>query len=157
MSRPSFLRLRGAAVHLSVATVASLTFAAAPSGHYTLSADTALDARTRLEWARQPGAARVSLADALLACNNRPGGLWRVPSARELETIVDVRAATAPTWDRTAFGQTSADPPVFWTLTPLPVSSPPLTHVVVDFRPTRLVSAQAETELALVRCVRGPQ
>lgn len=131
-------------------------FAAAPAGHYQVSADTVFDVRTRLEWARQPGA-RVALADALLACNNRPGGQWRVPSARELETLVDVRATTAPAWDRAAFGDAAGDPPVFWTLTPLPVAAPPATHVVVDFRPARSVMAQAETDLAFVRCVRGPR
>jgi hypothetical protein len=131
-------------------------FAAAPAGHYQVSAETAFDVRTRLEWVRQSGP-RVMLDGALQACSGHPGGQWRVPSARELETLVDVRASTAPAWDHAAFGGAPEGPPVFWTLTRLPVAAPPATHIVVDFRPAREVMAQGEDDLALVRCVRGPR
>lgn len=135
--------------------VRAITFASAPQGHYEHRTSTVVDVRTGLEWSKQPSSPdRVPLSDALLACNNLPGAGWRVPSARELETIVDVRASTIPTWDRIAFGATAPDS-VFWSLTPLAVPAPPLTHVVVDFRPTRVIAALSSTEIAFVRCVRG--
>lgn len=152
--RPTVRRL---AIACGLGALAHATaFAAAPARHYQLSADTAFDVRTRLEWARQPSP-RVDLSDAPGACTARAGGNWRIPSARELETLVDVRATTAPTWDRAAFGAVAGDPPVFWTLTPLPASAAPARQIVVDFRPTRSITAQGDGELAFVRCVRGPR
>lgn len=129
---------------------------AAPGEHYAVSTDTMLDRRTGLEWARTTSIAPVTLSDALQTCNDFPGGQWRVPSARELETLFDVRATQAPAWNAAAFGAGTGTP-VFWTLTLLPASAAPNTNLVVDFRPNRSVWAKPGSDTAYVRCVRGPK
>lgn len=135
----------------------------APRGHYIFKSPSVVyDVRTKLEWTRQP--ARSTIVDfeaALNACADLTleGTQWRVPTARELESLFDVRAAVAPAWDIEAFG----NPPgaagfSYWTLTALPNLPDPYTHLGVTFRPsistTTLVSA---TSQAFVRCVRGPK
>lgn len=127
--------------------------------HYAFDDGIVRDVRTRLEWTRAPQApAPVTFADALLVCNNLSlsGGQWRVPSARELESLVDVRASSAPAWDRAAFGEGVPGDPVFWTLT-ASRGPAPTRRIAVDFRATRSVHAREEAELAFVRCVRGPR
>ena len=133
--------------------------ASKPRSHYALDGDIARDLWTGLEWRRERESHEpLSLADALLACDAAAGGGWRVPSARELESLVDVRAATAPTWNRDAFGSAASDaPPVFWTLTKTRESGASAAYRVVDFRPTREGTTLGKAEFAYVRCVSGPR
>ena len=79
----------------------------APVGHYTLTTGTALDTRTNLRWMRGFAAGSPSTwAQAAAACQalkleSLTG--WRLPNARELETIYDPRISDANMWDGTVF------------------------------------------------------
>jgi hypothetical protein len=134
----------------------------APRGHYILSSQfVAYDVRTRLEWMREPAKpTAINLEGALNACANLSleGTKWRLPNARELETLFDVRAVTSPAWDIEVFGNPASTGLIFWTLTTLSNLPQPYTHLGVDFRPSMSTTTLASaTSLAFVRCVRGPK
>lgn len=89
----SALRLRFmAATTAAVVTVslASLARADAPAGHYTASGGIVTDTRTGLDW-QQVMEMTGTEADAVDYCASLDlGGTgWRLPSMKELETIVD--------------------------------------------------------------------
>ena len=88
--------------------------------HYAEDGDRVTDLFTGLAWQRQvtPTSA-VTWTEALLACQSaRTGGRsgWRLPTARELESIVDVRAAAAPTL-RSGLFATAETGWTFWSIT----------------------------------------
>ena len=90
--------------------------AAAPVGRYVLTNTTVHDRRTHLTWHRQASTSRVTWDVAKSGCEGSlaDGGRWRLPTLLELETIVDVRAAT-PSIDVAAFPSTPVE--YFWTQT----------------------------------------
>ncbi len=69
---------------------------------------------TGLEWQRGVPPIRGSRADAVAFCTDSGNG-WRIPTMRELETLVDVRANT-PAFNVAAFNHTWSSG--FWTTTP---------------------------------------
>lgn len=60
----------------------------------------------------------MTTADAATACANLSlnGRGWRLPTVKELVTLVDVSVASGPTIDSTAFPDTPSGP--FWSSTP---------------------------------------
>lgn len=78
-----------------------------------------VDRAARLEWDRA-ASAPVPWADAGGACTNKPtegGAAWRLPTIRELQTLVDERKESAPfADDALAFDQTTK---VLWSDTPV--------------------------------------
>lgn len=130
----------------------------APQRHYELTADVATDARTGLAWQRRlASASAVTWTDALLLCQSartgdRPG--WRLPSARELESIADVRASSAPTWSAAAFAPDEAGL-LLWSISSVVGASPPRARVV-DFAFEHATTTLEQTALAFVRCVSAP-
>lgn len=135
----------------------------APAPALALEGEVALDPRTGLRWQRRvatPGP--VTWTEALVACQSAKteGRLgWRLPSARELETLYDVRASRAPSWRTAAFPiddvGLGAPTRATWTSTDVPSSSSP-TELVVDFTPERATTSLGREATALVRCVLGP-
>jgi hypothetical protein len=123
--------------------------------------DLVIDPRTGLTWHRAVGTtAPVTWTDALLACQQaKTGGLtgWRLPTARELESLVDVRATVPPTWDGALFARTEPGIPiassVTWTITDDPSGT---AHIAVDFSLAHVPTAYSAEATALVRCVTGP-
>jgi hypothetical protein len=94
--------------------------ASAPKGHYMISGQTVFDTKTRLTWERSLGE-NLTAAGAKERCGNLGATLggsgWRVPTVKELFTIVDFSAAPPTTLiDADAFPQTPAV--TFWTTTP---------------------------------------
>lgn len=80
---------------------------AAPAGRYTVSEETVIDEVTGLTWQRV-ASVTISWAGANQYCGNLSldGGGWRLPTRKELLSIVDMRATTPPVIDVTAFSGT---------------------------------------------------
>jgi hypothetical protein len=114
----SFLRL-ACAVGVIGLLCPARSDAAAPAGRYSASGGTVLDQKTGLTWQQSTSTTTYSFADATTYCSGNtpalPGGGWRLPSMKELLSIVDDRAATAPTIDTTYF--LSAQAGWYWTST----------------------------------------
>jgi len=127
---------------LSVAVVASVAatspvLADAPPGRYTASGGTVVDSATGLAWQQtiattggDDGAGRSTWANAKSYCAGLGGG-YRLPTAKELLTIVDFSKAN-PSIDTSAnaFPNTPSDP--FWSATPLR-GSPPASAWFISF------------------------
>lgn len=83
--------------------------ASIPPAHYTIAGGTVTDNFTRLVWQQAANTAGASWAGAKTYCAGLTlaGGGWRVPSMKELMTLVDWGAAyPGPTVDATAFPDT---------------------------------------------------
>jgi hypothetical protein len=80
---------------------------------YTLTADTVSDPGTGLQWQRNIDDVERTYAEATALCAARPGG-WRLPTMKEMQTIVDESRAS-PAIDPTAFPDTPSES--FWSAT----------------------------------------
>ena len=103
----------------AIGTRAHRAGADAPSGRYTLPGDgTVVDTKTQLTWQRVVPGSTFNWTDAMTYCQNPglPGTGWRLPSVKELQTIVDVTLSN-PAIDGTAFPGTPVD--TFWTSSPV--------------------------------------
>jgi hypothetical protein len=112
---------------MAIALAAPVSRAAAPAGRYTTAADTVKDNKTGLTWQRVGPTTPYYWADAKTYCQALSlGGFssgWRLPTKKELETLVDRRVASpGPTID-SAFPNTPAN--AFWTSTPYAADSSP--------------------------------
>ncbi len=95
--------------------------AAAPMGQYTLADATVTDTKTGLVWERRPPGMRQQWKEAMARCAAlAPAGSWRLPTIKELQTIVDENATAMPWIDQTAFPMTNVDmqPTQYWSSTP---------------------------------------
>jgi hypothetical protein len=130
-----------------VAVIAPHTAAAnTPAGRYTitnagLSTGTVTDTKTGLTW-QQPVSPPATWSAAVAGCT----GPWRLPSMKELATIVDESRTTPSAIDPVAFPNTP--PAFFWS------SSVHGTGIAyyVDFATGNIVY-QSETTLSAYRCV----
>jgi hypothetical protein len=100
----------------------SALWATAPVGRYAVGTDTVKDNETGLTWQRAVPAQTYDWANAKTYCQGLSlGGFasgWRLPSKKELETLVDFGVAKpGPTVDSTAFPGAPAQ--AFWTSTSL--------------------------------------
>jgi hypothetical protein len=88
--------------------------AAVPAQCWVVQSGTVYDGRTRLTWQQILDSGTYSQADAAIYCQNLSlnGGGWRVPSRKELETIVDYSRSN-PAIDPVVFPNTPAG--AFWT------------------------------------------
>jgi hypothetical protein len=143
--------LRTAAVAAVVLSVDGIAMPAAPPGRYAVSGGTVLDGRTKLTWQQVPNASALAWSDAKNYCGGLTlGGLtWRLPTLKELATLVDVSAASPPTIDTNVFPNTPVG--LTWSLTPS-VDTPGSTWGL-DFG-TGTAAVALPTELHIVRCVR---
>jgi hypothetical protein len=129
----------------------------APPGHYTIPGDgTVYDTKTGLTWQQAVPGQAYSQSGAISYCNGNtvglPGGPWRLPNMKELQTIVDESQAGAPAIDQTAFpGVNSAPALFFWTSSPM--VGTPSTGWYVRFT-DGITGGAAVTQSAAVRCVR---
>jgi hypothetical protein len=103
-------RLMGAATFAAAILVAILSRATAPAGRYQISSGTVatvLDTETGLTWQQNVFSQTFSSAtDATSYCASLGSG-WRVPTLKELATIIDFSVASpGPTIDGTAFPNT---------------------------------------------------
>ncbi len=130
--------VRIARVGAAVAVVAVLSAPAAanaPAGRYTTSGGTVYDTKTKLTWQQTVPTTTYTWANAQTYCagaavSSALGGTgWRLPTIKELQSLVDDSQAAAPTIDSQFFPGTP--PSVFWSLTPLAGS--PSSAWVVNF------------------------
>jgi hypothetical protein len=104
----------------SMLLTASGAFAAAPPTRYTVSNGTVLDSKTSLRWQQgfSPMAYTFGTATANYCATLNASALggfsagWRVPTIKELQTLVDVRIQTGARIDLSAFQNTP--PEFFW-------------------------------------------
>jgi hypothetical protein len=142
----------------SASTGASLDFRCvraprpiAPSCRYTYPGpDIVLDTRTNLTWQR-PASSLLTHPDALTYCAglNLTGAGWRLPTVKELMTIVDYTAGS-PIVDATAFPSTPTDNQ-YWSSTANSAPSGQFWTIWFNLGST---DHAAPTETRYVRCVR---
>ena len=111
---------------LSAVAIIAVTFptsadANAPAGQYVVTADgtgngTVYDTKSKLTWQQTVSSTTYTWADAKTHCAGVGASLggtgWRLPTIKELVTIVDLSQATAPMIDVNAFPGTPAN--WFW-------------------------------------------
>ncbi|MGA7118706.1 MAG: DUF1566 domain-containing protein [Polyangiaceae bacterium] len=126
----------GLAVVVSV-VAASPALADAPAGRYTASGGAVVDSATHLTWQQSvattggdDGAGRSAWANAKSYCASLGGG-YRLPTAKELFTIVDFSKAN-PAIDTSADAFPNTPSEAFWTATPLR-GSPPTSAWFISF------------------------
>jgi hypothetical protein len=152
-SIPRFL----AAIAIIAVTLPTSADANAPAGQYVVTAGgtvngTVYDTKSKLTWQQTVSSTADNQAAAQTYCGSAAvsaslGGTgWRLPTVKELVTIVDYSQATAPMIDPNAFPGTPSA--IFWSSSPVPG----FTSYVwgVDFKTGRMGSA-IKSE---VRCVR---
>ena len=105
--------LRISALFIAVAaTAATAASAAVPAGRYTFPATgTVLDTKTKLTWQQAPATGTFSWASAKTYCAAQVPVGWRLPTVKELETLVD-DSRVGPAIDPTAFPATPSS--AFW-------------------------------------------
>ena len=114
---------------LGVSSVIAIAFAAsaiaaAPAGRYTTTATTVFDNRTKLTWQRTASSTTMIWEDAKTYCASPSlstalgGSGWRMPTLKELQSIVDYSQSASPPIDPTAFPATP--PTYFWSASLVP-------------------------------------
>jgi hypothetical protein len=146
VARSSFL---AAACGAAILSAAIATHATAPPGRYAITGGMVRDNLTKLTWQQIASSQRVTWANANSYCLalNLNGTGWRMPTMRELVTIVDIHQI-ALMIDGTAFPGTQAD--WYWSATP---SLTPSNAWSVDFY-SGGTSDFPMSMSYLVRCVR---
>lgn len=146
-------RLGAAAITVALATRSAA--ANAPLGRYSIADAIVLDTKTTLSWQRTVPTTPFSWADAQAYCASvgqsaspeRTG--WRLPTVKELQTLIDRSQASAPSIDPSAFPGTPSA--FFWSSTLLAGS---LSYVwSVNFASGGTGNLDA-SETNYVRCVR---
>jgi len=104
---------------LGIVSAGTRLWAAAPPCRYSIEDDTVFDRDTGLTWQRYVSGPSRTWPDAIAYCGtldlaDHASG-WRLPSKKELESLVDVRVSN-PAIDVLAFPATPSDG--FWTSTP---------------------------------------
>ncbi len=126
--------------------------AAAPPTRYVVSTDTVRDTRANITWQRVASPSTYTFAAAQTYCAGLTlGGFstgWRVPTIKELQTLVDVRSLN-PAIDGTAFTSTASA--VFWSSSPATFNATDAWGVSFAFGVT---TSSAMTSSSRVRCVR---
>lgn len=122
----------------------------APDGQYVLTDDTVYDTKTLLTWQRIYAAGEYDWSNAQKVCTdlNLNGTGWRLPSMKELLTIID-ETRTMPAIDPTAFPGTISKP--FWTSTP---SAEQVDSAWIVYFDQGHAFATGTTVMNHVRCVR---
>ncbi len=135
--------------------VRCVTTSAAPAstgGRYTMADGVVYDAKTKLTWQQVAPSDAYAWMDAKVYCAGLAAtltGTWRLPTIKELLTIVDFARTTAPRIDPTAFPATLST--YFWSSTPLAGSSTSTWYVGFDLGYAGNVDVST---MNAVRCVR---
>lgn len=125
--------------------------AAAPAGRYQISGTTVTDTKTGLQW-QQAVSSQTYLSPAAATYCASLGAGWRVPTVKELATIIDFSVASpGPTVDGTAFPNT---PTIQWYQSATALSSSDVW--AVSFQDGTICDncGGCGSSACLVRCVR---
>ena len=132
---------------------ASIGHASAPAGRYSITGGaiaTVADNQTGLIWQQLIDGKGYNYVGAKSYCAQLLGGAWRLPSPKELQTLID-ESVTSPAIDQTAFPNTPSIPGSwFWTLQPVEGAS---LGWAVRFQEGLTTTAGTDS-LFFVRCVR---
>jgi hypothetical protein len=122
----------------------------APTGRYTITNGTVYDSKSKLTWQQTVPSTKYAWAAAKTYCSglSLAGSGWRLPTAKELQTIVD-ESRNSPSIDPTAFPSTPLD--YFWSSSPLADSSSYAWIVYFDDGYTGIKDVSNTND---VRCVR---
>jgi len=122
----------------------------APTGQYVISNGTVFDTKSQLTWEQSPPGVLVSFDAATAYCSGLglDGGNWRVPSMKELQTIID-ETRVDPCIDVDTFPNTALDK--YWSSTRWAGGSSDAWYVRFDYGSSNL---DLMVELHYVRCVR---
>jgi hypothetical protein len=153
--------LGGAALAMSLISFVFVARAAAPAGRYQIGTGTVYDTKTKLTWQQTVSSGTYTFdysgssstsAQVYCASLSLSGGGWRVPTMKELPTLVDYSVASpGPTIDASAFPNTPAVK--FWSATPFVLGARSVW--LVDFSSGARVGAMVTTSTTMnVRCVR---
>ncbi len=126
--------------------------AAAPPGQYSIPGDgTVHDTKTGLVWqqAVAPGTYTWSQAGSYCGGLTLAGTGWRLPSVKELMTLVDFTVTSGATIDATAFPNT----PAAWFWSSSPLAGSPSYAWYVDFSDGNTYD-NVVSDTNQVRCVR---
>jgi hypothetical protein len=127
----------------------------APAGRYATNAGTVTDTKTKLTWQQTAPSATYTWDAAKTYCQtlSLAGTGWRLPTMKELQTIVDYSQSTVFLIDATAFGALANHP--FWTSSTVAetLTDSQLTAWVVIFA-YGTTSYMGRMFPNLVRCVR---
>jgi hypothetical protein len=151
MQNPRFLALVIVPVLAIALFWAKQGRANAPQGRYIIDELTVTDTKTGLVWQKSVEAAQTNSVDAGIYCQNLPlgGGPWRLPSMKELQTLVD-ESLKSPAIDPVAFANTPIG--AYWSSSVvLPAGFSLWTIDFTDGKTGTLVAFGAS---AYVRCVR---
>jgi formylglycine-generating enzyme required for sulfatase activity len=145
----TFFRFLGAVAVVSFVLSTSAK-ATAPAGRYTTTGGTVFDTKTKLTWQQTAPAATYTWAAATTYCQSLSlaGTGWRLPTSKELQTIVDYSQSN-PSIDPTAFPATPAT--YFWSSSPLAGSPSSAWFVYFSSGITGFFDVTSSTD---VRCVR---
>ncbi len=152
--KPQFRHCRWMIMTTALILAASWTnhgYADAPEGRYTIGDGTVLDTKTNLEWQQTISEDSFTWEAAKTHCSTlslNGSAPWRLPSMKELQTLVD-RRRMVPAIDLKAFPNTPAAH--FWTSSPLAGSASDAWYVGFDYGNTYY---DAVTNTYRVRCVR---
>ncbi len=130
--------------------------ATAPAGQYVIANGTVVDTKTKLTWQQTVSDPAYLTRDAQTYCPGLTlylgGSGWRLPTVKELATLLDRSRAAGPMIDAAAFPATPTG--LYWTATPDASSS--ANGWTVDFSSGRIARTPL-TQSLKVRCVRqGP-
>ena len=136
----------------------------APAGRYVVSSGTVLDTKTGLTWQQVPGPSGQTWAAAKTYCQTAaglPGTGWRLPTIKELATLIDFSRTSGPYIDPVAFpgvAPTVTDNSMaYWSATvavPNAVAGRPTTIWSVYFSTSQENYANEPNVGMFVRCVR---
>jgi hypothetical protein len=108
-----------AVVLVAVALIAPAQ-ANAPAGRYTTTGGTVFDTKTKLTWQQTAPTGTFTLAGAKTFCQNVVASLggtgWRLPTIKELVTIVDYSQTGSPKIDAAFLGTTAG---YYWSASPV--------------------------------------
>jgi len=153
----TFIRRLGLVAAVTLTLTASAR-ANAPAGRYTVSSGTVFDTKTKLTWQQTVSSMTYVWMDAVTYCGSTSvgpsrtiGGTgWRVPTLKELLTIIDYSQSNPPAIDSTAFPGTPLS--FFWSATSLLGQSGGSVWIVDSSE--GFVTSEDPSQLYYVRCVR---
>jgi hypothetical protein len=125
------------------------------AGRYTTTAGTVRDALTRLTWQQPVPTTRYAWADAKAYCGSLAvsasleGPGWRLPTYKELLTLVDDVRSSGPMIDRDAFPGTPSG--AFWSSTTVAGTPASVWRIEFDYGSTEQTGV---SDQGYLRCVR---